>query len=284
MSSLKTVISICAQDLRKWQTDHRVRTIAVLAVIIVQIYVDDMRRISDGLGTAMPVWIFPFLYSQFHTKLIFTLPIVLLFCNAPFTDRNQIFVYIRTGRTKWLCGQVLYIAAASAVYYIFLLIVTILSTLFNGGDALDWGKTLTTTANSNAALYFDSPFIDVSSVVVRFFSPFSACWFTFLLSWLCAVMLGLILFLCNIVSGTRFIGIAITSTLIVLSALVNNSFPQFLKFSPVSWNTLDNIDIGGRTTKPSFAYCIVVYAAVIVLLIAAIFIFGKKNSLDVKEG
>lgn len=284
MSSLKTVISICVQDLRRWRTDHRVWTIAVLAVIIIQIYVDDMRRISDGLGTAIPVWIFPFLYSQFHTKLIFTLPIVLLFCNAPFTDRNQIFVYIRTGRTKWLCGQVLYIAAASAAYYGFLLIVSLLSTSFYGGAALDWGKTLTTTANSNAALYFDSPFISVSSVVVRFFSPLSACWFTFLLSWLSAVMLGLIIFLCNTVSGTRFIGITITSTLIVLSALVNNSFPQFLKLSPVSWNTLDNIDIGGRTTKPSFAYCIGFYAAVIALLIAAIFIFGKKKSLDVKEG
>lgn len=284
MSSLKTIIAICVQNLRKWQTDHRVRTIAVLAVIIVQIYVDDMRRIADGLGTAMPIWIFPFLYSQFHTKLIFTLPIVLLFCNAPFTDRNQIFVYIRTGRTKWMCGQVLYIVTASAVYYIFLLIVSLLSTSFYGGTVLDWGKTLTTTANSNAALYFDSPFIDVSSMVVRFFSPLSACWFTFLLSWLCAVMLGLIIFLCNTVSGTRFIGIAITSALIVLSALVSSSFPQFLKFSPVSWNTLDNIDIGGRTTKPSFAYCIGVYAAIIAVLVAAIFFFGKKKSLDVKEG
>jgi len=278
MKSLKTVAAICFQDLRKWKTDYRVWLIAVLSLVMVWIYIDDIRRIADGLGTGLPIWIYPFLYSQFHTRLIFTLPVVLLFCNAPFIDSNQMFVYMRTGKTRWLCGQIAYIAAAGAVYYMFLFAATILSSVLAGGDiSMEWGKTLTTTANSNAAIYFNSPFIVVSAIVTTYFSPLSASWFTFLMSWLCSVMIGLMIFFCNIITGSRALGITLTSLLVVLSALVDNGVPQFLAFSPISWNTVDKIDVGGLTTNPTFGYCAGAYLIIISLLIIGIFVFGKKE-------
>lgn len=82
-------------------------TIAALLIIMVQIYVEDLQRIAGLMGTKISIWIFPFLYVQFYTKVIFTLPVLLMFCNAPFTDKNQIFVYTRINRAKWLAGQVL---------------------------------------------------------------------------------------------------------------------------------------------------------------------------------
>lgn len=282
MKLIKTVWSVCLQNLRKWQTDYRIWTIAILAVIMIWIYIDDMERIANGLGTEIPIWIFPFLYSQFHTKLIFTLPIILLFCNAPFFDSNQVFVYMRTGRIKWLCGQIMYIVTASAIYYIFLIIVTLLSTLLTGNFSMNWGKTLITTANSNAAMYFDSPFISVSKIVTTYFSPLNAVWFTFLLSWLCATMIGLIICFCNLITKTRTLGITITSLLVVLSAFVDNGFPKLLAYSPISWNTVDKIDIGGYTTNPTFVYCISVYLVLIAILAIGIIVFGMKQSIDLK--
>lgn len=58
---------------------------------------------------------------------------------------------------------------------------------------------------------------------------------------------------------------------------------EFLKFSPVSWNTLNNTDVGGMTAKPAFVYCICVYLGIIFILNAAILLFGRKKSLDLKE-
>ncbi len=276
-------MSICLQNLRKWKTDYRVWVLAILSLIMVWIYIDDINRVAEGLGTAMPIWIYPFLYSQFHTKLIFTLPIILFFCNAPFVDGNQMFVYMRTGKNKWLCGQIIYIAAASAIYYIFLIAATLISSVLAGGEiSMEWGKTLTTTANSNAALYFGSPFIMVSPIVTAFFSPLSAMWFTLLMSWLCAMMIGLMIFFCNTITGTRALGITFTSMLIVLSALVDNGFPKLLTFSPISWNTLDKIDVSGYTTNPTFGYCVTAYLILILLLITGIFVFGKKQAIDLK--
>lgn len=283
MRSIKTSASICLQNLRKWKTDYRVWVIAVFSLIMVWIYIDDLKRIAEGLGTSLPIWIYPFLYSQFHTKLIFTLPIILLFCDAPFVDGNQMFVYMRTGKNKWLWGQIMYIVAASALYYIFLIAAVLLSSVFAGGNiSLDWGKTLTTTANSNAALYFNSPFISVSKIVTTCFSPLSATWFTFFMSWLCSIMIGLIIFFCNIITETRALGIIITSLLVVLSALADNGFPTLLPFSPISWNTVDKIDVGGMTTNPTFGYCMTAYLILILLLIIGIFVFGKKQAIYLK--
>lgn len=285
MSWLKTVAAICLQNLRKWRTDYRIWTIAVLMFIMIQIYVDDMRKLSAYLETTLPVWIFPFLYSQFHTKLIYTLPVVMMFCNAPFTDQNQIFVYIRSGRRKWLLGQLLYIAAASALYYIFLFLVSVLSTVFAGGASLEWGETLTALSGGSAALpmQIGCNFVEISYMVTTYFTPLQAVWFTFLTSWLSAVLIGLVIFLFNIVSGTRALGVLMSSVLVVLSCLVaNGGWPTLIPYSPISWNTLDNIDVGGMTSKPSFEYCMCVYIGFIALLTICIFVFGRKKSLDVK--
>ena len=284
MKSLKCVFFVCAQNMRKWQTDYRVWCIAVFALVMTCIYVDDMQRICGVLGTKMPIWIFPFLYSQFHTKLIFTLPIVLLFCNAPFTDRNQTYVFMRSGRIKWLCGQILYIIMASAAYYLFLLFLSLLLTVFTGELSLDWGRTLRTLSFSTSAVgEADAPYIEIAAIVITFFKPLQAVWFTFLMSWLGGIFLGLVIFFCNLITSTKSLGMVISSSFVIITSAVKNELMrELMPFSPISWTTLDNIDVGGRTINPSFQYCISVYAGLLVVLIVSILIFGRNKSLDTR--
>lgn len=284
MRSLSSCFEITKQSFRKWQTDYRVWVIGVLLVIMVQFYVDDCRKVSSALGTQIPICIFPFLYSQGYTKLIYTMMVILLFCNAPFTDSNQIFVYMRSGRRKWLWGQILYIIIASAVFYVFLFAVSLFSTFFDGEKTLGWGVMLN-SVNDNVIGQTGANFMSISNIILRFFTPIQAVMFTFLLSWLAAVMIGLIIFFCNLVSQTRFLGILITSILTVVSCIIklNNYFLyEFLPFSPVSWSTLDNVDVGGLTVNPSFEYCIWVYCGLILALSICILVFGQKKSLDTK--
>lgn len=284
MGSIKTVWAVCSQNLRKWATDYRMWTIAALLIVMVMIYVDDMRKIAAYLGTKISIWIFPFLYTQFHTKVIYTLPVILMFCNAPFTDKNQVFVYTRINRTKWLSGQILYIFTASAVYYLFILFLTIISTIFIAEPSLEWGKLLNTAANSNVADAVEAYFVNVPIIILEYFTPVQTTLFTFLTSWLSAVLLGLIVFFCNLVSGTRFLGIVASSTLVVWTVLVAmGGWRDCVKFSPISWNTLNNIDVGYTTSNPTFGYCMCVYGGLIALLISGIIVFGRKKSLEAKE-
>lgn len=285
MRSFKSVVNICFQNFRKWQTDQRVWVIALLLVVLTAIYKDDMTKIANALGTKPPIWIFPILYTQFHTKLIFTLPVVLLFCNAPFTDDNQVFVYMRSGHTKWLCGQILYIFAASAVFYIFLFLTTLALTVLTGELTWDWGSTiLSLSANPGAVDQMIAPFVYVNPMIFEFFTPIQAVWFTFLLSWCAASLLGLVVFFFNLLSGTRILGVLIASVMVVIcSSIENLGYEYLMPFSPVSWNTLDNIDVGGLTDNPSFSYCMTVYAILIVVLTTLILILGRRKRLDFKE-
>lgn len=282
MSFLKTIFHIAFQNLRKWQTDYRIWTIAVFLIIMTLIYSDDVKIIADFLGFDMPVWIFPFMYSQFYTKVVFTIPVILMFCDAPFVDKNQIFIMMRTPRTSWLCGQILYIVLASGIYYLFIFAVSILSTVLYGGLSLEWGSVLTALAY-DSGIEFDAGIssVQVSPIVVEYFSPLLACYFTFILSWLSAIFLGLLVFVLNLLTGTRLWGIITGSAFIVFTINAHRQSP-LLRFSPISWITLDKIDVGGLTIRPSFTYCICALLLLISALIAAVFLFGRKKSLDVK--
>lgn len=284
MGSIKTIWAVCTQNLRKWATDYRMWTIAALLIVMIMLYVDDMQKIAARLGTKISIWIFPLLYTQAHIKLIFTLPVILMFCNAPFTDKNQVFVYTRITRAKWLSGQILYIFSASAVYYLFIFLLTIFTTFFIAEPSLEWGKLLNTAANSNVAQAVEANFVNVPRIILEYYTPVQATLLTFLTSWLSAVLLGLIVFLCNLVSGTRFLGIIASSMLVVWTVLVAmGGWRDCVKFSPISWNTLNNIDVGYTTSNPTFGYCMCVYCGLIALLIAGIIVFGRKKSLEAKE-
>ena len=282
MNFLKTVFRISAQNFRKWQTDYRIWTIAFFLIIMTLMYVDNIKKVAEVTGSGVPVWIFPFLYSQFYTKVLFTLPVVLMFCDAPFVDKNQLFVMMRTTRAKWICGQLLYIIFASGLYYLFLFAISILSTIFYGDFSPEWGKTLTALAYSPTVAYEANVYnLTVSRMVVENFTPLLACFYTFITSWLSAIFLGLVVFVCNLFTGSRIWGIVVCSFFIVLS-ITARQIRNVDRFSPISWSTLDRIDVGGLTTNPSIVYCLCAYAVLIMALAASVFIFGRKKSLDTK--
>lgn len=283
MSFLKTIFRISAQNLRKWRTDYRIWVIAVFLFVITLIYVDDLKKVADGLGFEMSVWIFPFMYSQFYYKLIFTLPLVLMLCDAPFVDKNQLFIMMRTTRTRWLGGQILYIVTASGIYYLFIFAISILTTIVYGSFSPEWGELITALSYDTMLKYevLDVSYFSFSEVVVDYFSPPLACFYTFIMSWLVGTFLGLVVFVCNLFTGSKLWGIAVCGMFVTLT-MPADGYYLLNRFSPVSWCTLNRIDVGGLTTHPSFTYCICVLLLLIALLIAAVLLFGRKKNLDVK--
>lgn len=282
MNCLKTVFRISVQNFRKWQTDYRIWAIAVFLVVLTLMYAEDFKTVANYLNNATPVWIFPFLYTNSSAKVLFTLPVILLYCDAPFTDKNQTFVMMRTSRTKWLCGQIIYIISAGGIYYFFIFVVSIVSMIFLGDLSLEWDKSIVAVAYdssiaSSAGVYS----LNISRITVEFFTPFLACFYTFIMSWLSAVFLGLLIFACNLFTGSRVWGIASSSFFVVLT-LVAKLRKYLDRFSPITWSTLDGIDVAGLTVRPSIGYCMTMYSVLIIGLTAAIFIFGRRKSLDVK--
>jgi len=281
MNSIKCVFAIAIQNIRKWQTNYRVWIIGAIIAILIHSYWEDIEKISEYLEVIPSIWIFPFLYSQYYMKLIFTLPVVMLFCDAPFIDGNQLFIVVRAKRVKLLLGQILYIIIASGIYYLFILIVSLIMGLFIGNLSMEWGKVFHTIAETGVASFLGCHFVDVHKNIVNYFTPFQAVWFTFLMSWLNGIMLGCIMLALSLCTKKKYVGMIFSSVLILFSCFLINYNEFLVKYSPISWNTLNNIDIGGKTIKPSFEYCITVIAVVTIICIFTIIIVGRKGSIEI---
>ena len=113
MRSVRCVLNISLQNIRKWSEDYRIWTIAVLVIILCFDSVRIMNTIAAALGNSSSLWIYPFAYSQYHMKLLYSLPIILMFCNAPFIDSNKLMILTRIGGRRYLAGQMGYIILAS---------------------------------------------------------------------------------------------------------------------------------------------------------------------------
>lgn len=283
MNSIKCVFAIAIQNIRKWQTNYRVWIIGAVIVILIHSYWDDIDKISKYLDVMPSIWIFPFLYLQYYMKLIFTLPVVMLFCDAPFIDSNQLFVAVRAKRVKLLLGEILYIIMASGIYYLFILLVSLIIGVFKGNLGMEWGKVFHTIAETGVASFLECHFVEIPKNIVNYFTPIQAVWFTFIMSWITGIMIGCIMFVLSLCTRTKYVGMIFSSILVLFSCFLVTYNELLIKYSPISWNTLNNIDVGRKTNNPSFEYCITVIFTVIMICIFLIVVIGRKSRIEINS-
>ncbi len=229
----------------------------------------------------MSPWIFPFLYNQFFTKMLFLSPQLLIFCDAPFLDDNQPYVIIRSGRTAWSVGQLAYIALTSALYFMFLFFASIVMSIPHIEFSLEWGKVLSTLANTNAqsVMGIRAP---VDSTIIYYFTPLQATWFTFLFSWCAATFLGLLIYSINSLTKTRSIGLFSAAFFIILDAALHGR-QEGVWFSPVSWATIGYINASGFTKYPPVSYVYAGFALLIGVCIVLSLIANRRQEIKVMQ-
>lgn len=279
MKSVKISINIALQNLRKWRTDYRIWILLILTVIFVQSYTKELSNYSLMIGMKCSPWIYPFLYTDRYIRILFMLPLIFIYCDAPFIDKNQIYVLMRCKRNVWGIGQVIYIFMTSAIYFSFIMVSTIVINLRSIEYMDDWGKVLGTLAFSSIPLVKGTA-VTISTYIVTYFTPLQAMFYTWLLSFLCGAILGLLIYACNIGFKNKGIGITISMFFIILSAAVSGKEKaQWL--SPVSWTTVNKLDVGSLTHYPTIYYVMTMYIIAIILLIIVIVKTIKKRDVGV---
>ena len=68
------------------------------------------------------------------------LPLIFIYCDAPFIDKNQIYILMRCKRKLWGIGQIIYIFMTSAIYFSLIAAMTIVLNIRNIEYMNDWGK------------------------------------------------------------------------------------------------------------------------------------------------
>lgn len=121
--------------------------------------------------------------------------------------------------------------------------------------------------------------VKVLGIVIKYFTPVQAMFFSALLMWLSFVLTGLIIYVFNIITGTKFIGVCVASFFIIFTAVADGK-SMITRVSPMSWNSLNNIDIGGMTEYPGIVYVLTLYIVMIVVLSVIAVAAGRKISIN----
>lgn len=279
-------IRICVQNLRKWLGNSRIYIAFVIVFLFTLIYTKGLWLVADNVGEKLSIYIFPFLTTYRYMKIIYLFPLLLLFCDAPFVDANQQFVMIRSSRLSWGIGQMLYIICGSFFYALFMLLSSIIVNIGHIQMGASWGKSLilagTTNICSVLGIQYDT--VQISSIIVKYYTPAQAMLWSFLFLWMICIILGLIIYDFNILFQSNIVGLFAAGFLILFTAVVDG-IQQWIWYSPVSWSSLNNIDVAKTTSLPGIYFVLFVYiGAILALLIAgAVLSRSRRFTFEIKN-
>jgi len=282
MKLFKNSWQICLLSFRKWTTNYRIWIAAILLLILTHKYTKDYAVFCANMNIKMSPYIFPFIYSAKYIKILFFAPLLMIFCDAPFVDHSQPYIIYRSGRMSWSIGQIVYIVITSAMYFAFLMLISNLFILkYVDFSISGWGKVFGTLANTDAYMVMGLRSY-ISGRALAHFTPQQAMVYTFVLSWLSGIFLGLLIYLINSFFESRSLGIFFSAFFLVLDSALTG-YHRAMWFSPISWNSIDNISIGNVSQLPPIKYMYAAFAFLILIVVILSIIVNRQQSIHVTQ-
>jgi len=206
-----------------------------------------------------------------YSGTIMLFGLVLLFCDAPFMDAGQTLTMLRSGKCNWCAGQLLYIAICTFGYFTLIFAVQCIilspSLTFQG----EWGKIISTFAHNGQRVGL----IVFSTETIRHFDGITTTLLYFGKLWLAGTLLGVTMFVLNLLSK-RSIGAIAGAVLVLMQSFVN-----FVGSSPESVDVfyLSLFSFIQPMYYTGTNYVIAVYSALVIILTVAVFVSIKAISL-----
>lgn len=284
---------LCARlTLSRWSSNPRIITLSFIIFAFLAYHSHSLVRFAAAVDEPLTPWIFPHLLTPavLLTYGAFTL---LLFCDAPFIDNHTPFIIIRSGRSSWLNGQIMYIACSSLIYLAFFLISSVLVLVPNVAYSGDWGIIIKTLASDSSlpARYHLNVTVFFSEAIIKDFTPWQAILISCVLFWLTTVFTGLVIFTFNLLSG-KASGLFVAGSLICMTyfsgvqgRLVFGDWIAYL--SPLSWVSMHNIRWGSPMPymlQPGIFFVLGTLISLSILMIIVVNIAFRKQDINTRKG
>ena len=139
---VRQVISVASYNFRQWHKNPRVVVTFLLAFILCFLLTDKAVHFAHDHGTVMQI-MEPFIWTfgDSNSILLSSLLLLLLFADMPFLSPGTPFYLMRINRTVWMLGQILYVAAATLIYMLYIFVATILVCMTNAFVGNMWSRT-----------------------------------------------------------------------------------------------------------------------------------------------
>lgn len=153
-----------------------------------------------------------YIFSMFSKGLylIFFMGYILLYCNAPFADKDTMQRVMRVTKSIWITAQIIYIAILSVLYQLFIQICLVIAVngrvMFQG----QWSSTIWKAVQFSEESIGVRPLVDFFYGILQNGSPVGMFLISFLLGFCMSVFFGMIFMAFNLLRGnyTSYIIIA----------------------------------------------------------------------------
>ena len=251
------------------------KTLVILAIMVIFHYYNfaPILTIARYYGISVTPWVFPFYMSHPSMLTVFGGLCILLFSDAYYLDAYSQFIIARCGRRSYILGQLLYILAASFLFTVCMLLLSLLYILPVMEWSTDWGTLLHTLAQSPEVVGEQtgaSLSIGIDEALLQMASPITVTSMAFICMWLVTAFLGIVMSFFNVVVR-KMSGVIAAGVFVGLSYFTVYFGPSIigrwlLYISPVSWSRINVLDWYYSGILPSPTYAVVVLTLGIVLL------------------
>ena len=211
MHSNTSIIPCLVYDLKRLLHNLRFYLAVAMVLFVLRDYLHPVKQWVSSLPMGITPWIFPYTTNGLFTQLTTMCGLIFVLCDAPFLDDAQPFIIIRSGRTCWCVGQLLYILCASLLYTCAIAVGCALLMLPKLEMSMEWGKVISTLASGYVEL---ESFLTFSNYIFETFAPLIAMLLSITYCWLGCSCLGIIMFFFNL-SGSRMLGNVVAGVLVL---------------------------------------------------------------------
>lgn len=284
MMTLKKACHITQNDLLNLWSDMRFKVCVLLLLLFTNIVLEEVNYFAYSVGYNISPWLLPFIVNQRFIRVILYSLFMFLVCEVPYSNTNQLFLLIRSGKLSFFIGKIFYLFILSIIYTLILCFSTILCIIRHIDFTMNWGKVLGTLALTDADANF-SHSINLSSNFILKFSPSYIYILSFLLCILAFFTLGMLIYSFNILTSNRLIGNIIVAIIILFDFLLGSDivYEKLIYLSPLTWSNTSFLDLRENVTiYPSLSYALCGYGILIFLCISAVIIYSRRYSIDMK--
>ena len=198
MGELLQIFRFAGQNFIKWRRNPRIFITFLLAFVLGLMLSDEILFYAQKYEVSIQI-LEPFIwtYGDQTSVMLSSLLLLLLFADMPFVDQETPYQLIRTRRSTWLAGQVVYVITATILYQLFLLTVQMIfaSPMAFVGNV--WSKTAAMLGYGGAA----KETIPVSIKIMESVLPYECALWVFLLMLCYLLFLSCVMLCFNLIMG-----------------------------------------------------------------------------------
>ncbi len=269
MMLVRELKSVCVINIKKWFTNPRIYILGLIMGLVLICYSYDYYKVSSEIGYGVNILgLFVSVYggAPGFTRIMTLFGSVLLFCDAPFMDENQQFVYLRLGRKRWVAGTIIYVFVASFIYTLYLILALALGVLPNIGISAEWGELFEVTSINSGIIK-----AGITQKVLMDYSVLTSFLYMFDAVFLSCVIIGLVMYIVALFAKKGeciLVGCGIIIIEGVGLYFTENISNILFHVSPLSLMQIWCLDDGsGNSYYPDMNFGIVFYVVVTIVLL-----------------